>query len=242
MKILIIRHGDPDYENDTLTEKGWREAELLAQSLSKQNISSFYCSILGRARDTLQPLLRQTGMTAQYFDWLREFNYVTVDHPYSPGHRWGVWDFMPSWWTQHPSLAVADEWLEHPIIRESDVPAAHKAVCDGFDGILAQHGYCREGQIYRVTKSNHDTIAFVCHLGIEAVLMGHLLGTSPLIFSQGFGVVPSSVTTLISEERQEGIAVFRCQTMGSVDHLTAAGEPLSFQGRFCECFSDDTRH
>ena len=27
MKILIIRHGDPDYAADSLTEKGWREAE-----------------------------------------------------------------------------------------------------------------------------------------------------------------------------------------------------------------------
>ena len=31
MKILLIRHGDPDYEKDSLTEKGWHEAELLAQ-------------------------------------------------------------------------------------------------------------------------------------------------------------------------------------------------------------------
>ena len=31
MRILLIRHGDPDYENDTLTEKGCREAELLAK-------------------------------------------------------------------------------------------------------------------------------------------------------------------------------------------------------------------
>lgn len=242
MKILIIRHGDPDYDHDTLTPKGRREAELLARSLADQEITAFYCSILGRARDTLQPLLNLTGKEAEYLDWLREFNYATVEHPYAPGHRWGVWDFLPSWWTQYPSLAVADEWLNHPVIRDSDVPQAHKAVCDGLDGILARHGYHREGRIYRVTQSNHDTIAFVCHLGIEAVLMGHLLGTSPLIFSQGFGVVPTSVTTLITEERQEGIAAFRCQTMGGVDHLTAAGEELSFQGRFCECFSDDTRH
>ena len=30
MLLLIIRHGDPDYERDTHTEKGWREAELIA--------------------------------------------------------------------------------------------------------------------------------------------------------------------------------------------------------------------
>ncbi len=26
MKLIFIRHGDPDYEHDTLTEKGIREA------------------------------------------------------------------------------------------------------------------------------------------------------------------------------------------------------------------------
>ena len=30
MKLIIIRHGDPDYENDTLTVKGVREAKLLS--------------------------------------------------------------------------------------------------------------------------------------------------------------------------------------------------------------------
>lgn len=33
MKILIIRHGDPDYANDTLTPKGWKEAACLAERI-----------------------------------------------------------------------------------------------------------------------------------------------------------------------------------------------------------------
>jgi len=34
MRIIFVRHGDPDYANDTLTEKGWREAALLAERVS----------------------------------------------------------------------------------------------------------------------------------------------------------------------------------------------------------------
>lgn len=26
MRIIFVRHAEPDYANDTLTEKGWREA------------------------------------------------------------------------------------------------------------------------------------------------------------------------------------------------------------------------
>ena len=35
MKIIFIRHGDPDYVNDSLTEKGIREAKLLAKRVAK---------------------------------------------------------------------------------------------------------------------------------------------------------------------------------------------------------------
>ena len=43
MELWIIRHGDPDYVHDSLTEKGVREAKLLAERLSKYNISKIYC-------------------------------------------------------------------------------------------------------------------------------------------------------------------------------------------------------
>ena len=49
MKLLIVRHGDPDYSIDSLTEKGWREAELLSEKLSKLDIKDFYVSTMGRA-------------------------------------------------------------------------------------------------------------------------------------------------------------------------------------------------
>ena len=57
MRILIIRHGDPDYSIDSLTEKGWREAELLSERLVKEGITDIFVSPLGRARDTACPTL-----------------------------------------------------------------------------------------------------------------------------------------------------------------------------------------
>lgn len=38
MRILIIRHGDPDYEKDSLTQKGWHEAELLADKWKRPTL------------------------------------------------------------------------------------------------------------------------------------------------------------------------------------------------------------
>ena len=41
MKLIFIRHGEPNYEIDSLTEKGWREAELLSKRTVKWNVTDF---------------------------------------------------------------------------------------------------------------------------------------------------------------------------------------------------------
>ena len=51
MKLIIIRHGDPDYSIDSLTEKGWKEAEYLADRIAKLDVKQFYVSPRGRAKD-----------------------------------------------------------------------------------------------------------------------------------------------------------------------------------------------
>ena len=73
MRILFVRHGEPDYEHDSLTPKGFREAELLADRLEKLKIKDFYCSPQGRARATAEPTLKRFHKEAVVYDWLREF-------------------------------------------------------------------------------------------------------------------------------------------------------------------------
>ena len=64
MKLLFIRHGDPDYEIDSLTEKGWKEAALLAERVSQLEVKTFYVSPLGRARDTASLTLQKMNREA----------------------------------------------------------------------------------------------------------------------------------------------------------------------------------
>ena len=52
MRILLIRHAEPDYSVDSLTPKGRVEAELLSRRLIRYDIRDFYVSPLGRAKDT----------------------------------------------------------------------------------------------------------------------------------------------------------------------------------------------
>ena len=60
MKLIFIRHGDPDYKNDSLTEQGMREARLLAPRIPKLGSKEYYVSPLGRAQLTAK--LAMEGM------------------------------------------------------------------------------------------------------------------------------------------------------------------------------------
>lgn len=64
MEIYIVRHGDPDYEHDSLTQRGVEEARLLSKRLSKLDVSAFYCSPLGRAKKTASYTLDAMGRQA----------------------------------------------------------------------------------------------------------------------------------------------------------------------------------
>lgn len=242
VRILLIRHGDPDYTVDSLTEKGWREAELLSQRLSRLDIAAFYCSPLGRARDTARVTLEKFHREAEVHDFLQEFLYPITD-PETGKQFPHAWDFMPAFWTEEEAMFQKDGWLQTPLMRSGDIAGKFKMVADGLDEILARHGYTRKNNRYTTEMGNKDTIAIFCHFGVICVMLSHMLGISAPLLWHGFCGAPSSVTTLISEEREKGEVFFRCQSFGDTSHLYAAGEEPSFAARFCETYeSEEERH
>lgn len=89
MRLILIRHGDPDYEHDTLTQKGRREAALLAERTKTWKVDDVYTSPLGRARATAQPSLQNWGKEAVILDWAQEFFYLVPDGK-GRAHRVGL--------------------------------------------------------------------------------------------------------------------------------------------------------
>ena len=87
MKLLIIRHGDPNYDIDSLTPKGWKEVEYLSERIARLDIRDFYVSPYGRAKDTASLTLKKMGRTATECEWLREFTPKIVRPDRGPGTR-----------------------------------------------------------------------------------------------------------------------------------------------------------
>ncbi len=225
MKIVIIRHAEPDYENDTLTDKGFREARMLGEYYKDTKKDVIYSSPLPRAKYTAEALAN--GQEIIIKDYLEEFWHpIHID-----GKERHNWDFLPSEIERHPEL-VTHDFLTSDIAKEVDMKGLYDEVIKGFDETLKEHGYERVGSYYKVSKKNDDTIVFVCHLGMMSLLMSRLSGIPYTQIAQYFFVAPTGVTIYMSEEREKGIAQFRCREFGNIDHLKIKNEPYSKFGSF----------
>ncbi|MCQ2454570.1 MAG: histidine phosphatase family protein [Clostridia bacterium] len=241
LKIIFVRHGDPDYENDSLTEKGKREAEILKNRMAKIKIDEIYCSPMGRAIRTAEPTLELLNREAEILPWLKEFHGVLADPLLKRDVK--LWDILPSVWTNTENAFDKDKWIKTPLAENSSASYMYNDVIKKLDEFLSCHGYKRNGNLYDAENPNDDTIVFFCHFGITAVMLSHLLGVSPLVMMQNFVAFPSSLTVIQTEERENGKAIFRCRALGDLSHLYEAGEKPSYSGSYCELFTNENeRH
>ena len=241
MRLLFIRHGDPDYATDGLTATGRLEAELLSDRIAPMDIAEYYVSTMGRALETAKPTLEKAGRTAKPCEWLREFS-IRVHRPDKGGDLSYVpWDWLPQDWLKYPIFLDRDHWFEHPVFAEMDLKSAYDRVISEFEQVLAGYGYVRDGLCYRVEHARSDTLAFFCHFGVTCVLMSRLMNVSPMVLWHGLSMAPSSVTTIYTEERRLGIASFRASSVGDISHLYIRGQEPSFAARFCEVYGNGDR-
>lgn len=257
MRILMIRHGDPDYEHDRLTETGKREARLLAEAAGRLEPGDCFVSPLGRAKETAAYTLKKLGLTAETLDWLEEFpakldingsEELIRAYPNTrkDGERYSpriVWDMLPSYYMEHPEYMDRERWRDSEAVRRSDMIPVYEHVTGSLDKLLAEYGYVRDGLFYRVEQANTKTVTFFCHFGLTCAVLSHLMNVSPFALWHGLALAPTSVTEVVTEEREKGTALFRGLRLGDVSHLYAAGEKPSFSARFCETYENaEQRH
>lgn len=222
MRILILRHGEPNYAKDCLTEKGHQQAALLAERLSSEDIGAFFTSPMGRARETCEYTLKKfPGAQAEVCDWLHEFDLMWVNP--DSGKKEMTWDVPPDDWTERPELFDKDGWYAHPAMKAAGMEERIKAVNAGVDELLSRYGLIREGRHYRVRKKCGDTIALFCHFGAMCAVTAHLLNISPMIVWQGFNADLTAVTELCTDDRYGGAANFRICAFNDTHHLAERG-------------------
>ena len=72
MLLYIVRHGDPIYNPDSLTELGKLQADAVAKRLAVHGIDEIYSSPLFRAQFTANPTAVLTKKEVQIEEWMSE--------------------------------------------------------------------------------------------------------------------------------------------------------------------------
>ncbi len=228
MRLYIIRHADPDYDHNTITPAGHLEARALAPRLAAERLDYLYCSPLGRALDTAGYTAELTGLELRVELWTRELADLWVELP--PWGRLVGWDLPAEVIRAQAPFPTHENWHRLPPFEEPRFREEFEKLGTASDEFLARHGYEREGGTYRCVRPNRERLAVFCHDGFARAWLAYLLEIPLSLVWAGFWLPPSSVTTVLFEERSPERAAPRCIGLGDVSHLYAAGLPIGPRG------------
>ena len=153
-ELLLIRHGLPlaGVFDPGLSPTGTAQAVRLAAWLVHEDIDALYSSPYRRARETVAPLERLTGMTATVLDDLREWD-TDVSQPYTPPEQIGTGD---------PRAAALAEGRYEDFVPDLDRDAFRARARRAMDTVFDAHPGGR--------------VAVVCHGGITNTYLATVLG------------------------------------------------------------------
>ena len=218
MDILLVRHGQPEWDrNDVssvdpgLTHTGAQQAELLAERMLHERIDLLLVSTARRAQETASPVrARQSGVPTEDRAWMHEIH-------------------MPSHWDGTPANEVnralrearqrpRDLWWEGMPGGES-FRDFHARVTIGLTAELEELGVVRRRDGLWEVPDAAPEITLIAHAGTNSVILGHLLGLDPEPWEwERFASDHTSVTRLRSTPIAGG-NIFSLQVFSDVTHL-----------------------
>ncbi|WP_269542104.1 histidine phosphatase family protein [Cerasicoccus fimbriatus] len=228
MRIYLIRHADPDYANNTITPAGHLEAQALATRLAKQGLDRIFCSPMGRAQDTARYTAKALGLEPTTLEWTRELDWPRI----SEEGLGNICAFDLHGHSVHldDHTYTCANWSDVPPLDDPAFRIGYDTLCREADQFIAGLGYERAGQTYRIANPNRLKIGLFCHGGFGLTLLSRLLNIPmPLVWT-GFFLPPSSVTTILFDERNDQVATPRCLGVGDISHLYASELPMSTIG------------
>ena len=224
MRLHIIRHGDPDYENDNLTDLGRKEAHALAQRMERLPLAKIYSSPMGRARATAGYTAETTGLPVQILEWMREMGDLTASPDSNmlpdpvvvwnlPGHQLRQAEggegnreannkLFPQPLTAnrfHELRTGWLEWLRLANIKVTDV------------------GWMTD------TPLLDKDVAIFCHHGVGLALLSLIMDIPVTALWRSVWLPPSSVSTVLLEQYDQHRINPRLVCIGDTSHLFSLG-------------------
>lgn len=223
MRLIFVRHGEPNYEKDCLTETGVLQARACAKRLLREGIEQVFSSPQGRAVQTAEAYAQAAGGAAvTKLHFMHEISWGSTDggELYNGGHPWTIADKMVS---EGYDLTRSD-WRAHPLFSRNKATACADYVAAEIDRWLETLGYRREGFYYRqiLAEENRRVYALFSHGGSSTAALAHLMNqTFPYMLSL-LHMPFTAVTILRFDAKPNSLCLPHLELAGDCAHYDIA--------------------
>ena len=188
MLLYYIRHADPIYNPDSITEYGKLQAKSLANRLVKEAIDEVYSSSCGRALMTAEATCKKLGLECKPLDFARE-DKVWADMSLEVEGMHANWCFefphITKLFLDPAVIKLGDGWYNHELFANYKFKEGLKRIDKDVDEFFEKLGYIhdRKNKEYKVMKSNDKKIAFFAHSGFGMAFLSSVLDIPYNIYS-----------------------------------------------------------
>ncbi len=235
MLLFVIRHGDPDYANNTLTPQGFKQADALAKRLGVYGLDAVYTSSLPRAYLTAQPTCDLLKIKPVMCDWAKEdvaWKYFTVRYDETPNLTWAFFTAKYNRLFNEPEvLALGRHWAESPLFADQPFKEGVEVVQKSVDDFLLELGYSHDPEkgLYTPVKHNDKRIALFAHQGFGIAFLSCLLDIPYPLYSSHFDIGHSGMTVVEFSPNSEGYVIPKTLQHSNDSHLYREGLPTRYQ-------------
>lgn len=224
MLLFYVRHGDPIYSPDSLTELGHKQAEALVSRMKICNPDRIYASSSNRAILTATPTAEALGKQIEILDWCNEAHSAkALFYTGSSGDRDWIFrhkESLPILVSEEVRM-LDREWYKHPFFHkmpwlEEEMARMRREV----DGFMLSLGYRHEGNGYVVEAPKFERIALFAHQGFGLSFLSTLLDIPYSQFATRFDMGHSSVTVI--EFGEKGFVVPTVLQLSNDSHIFAS--------------------
>ncbi len=226
MLLYLIRHGEPDYKNDCLTENGKEQAQKLAKKLFESELDKIYSSPLGRAKQTAEYTASLYGKTPEILPWAKEIGGITE---YPDGTEKNVAQIPNVFLRTDGRIDLGfNDSFHCDGFKDNELKEEYDFMISGALSFLEEQGFKEEDGIFRITRPNTEKIAIFCHGNMIRSLVSYLLHIPIHLMWAGFGASFTSVTVVNFNNSQRGNCAPRILVYNDISHLRIEGKGIRF--------------
>jgi len=231
MLLYIIRHGDPNYEKDCLTERGKLQAEAVGKRMFDSKIDRIFSSPMGRAQETAEPTCRLLGLEKTIEPWTHEIEDERLT-PFPDGEIKSITMVQNTYYRENGYVDYPfDKAFDTPGFSETQMKQKVQSIADDGREFLERLGYKEENGIYRILRKNEEKVALFCHYAFAKSWLSTLLHIPIHIMWGGFDYNHTAVTVVEFANNENGVTAPRCLCFADVSHLYANNLDLIINNR-----------